>query len=40
MRKYKYIYVDEERRVYYGLAETLFKERHRHHVRDFKHEIY
>ena len=32
--------VDEERRVYFGLAETPFKERHRNHVRDFKHEIY
>ena len=30
----------EERRVYFGLAETPFKERHRNHVRDFKHEIY
>ena len=32
--------VDEERRVYFGLAETPLKERHRNHVRDFKHEIY
>ena len=32
--------VDDKRRVYLGLSETLFKDRYRNHVRDFNNEIH
>ena len=32
--------VDNERRAYLGVSETLFKERYSNHARESKHEIY
>ena len=30
----------DEEKFYFELAETIFKERHRNHIRDFKNEKY
>ena len=32
--------VDDEKGVFLGLSETLFKDRYRNHVRDFNNKIY
>ena len=31
---------NDEEKIYFGLADTTFKERYRNHIRDFKHEKY
>ena len=36
----KYIYTDDDRKVYIGACETTFKERYRNHVKDIKQRKY
>ena len=31
---------NDEEKIYFGLADTTFKEKYRNHIRDFKHEKY